>query len=59
MVGLIPVRQANGGCRLRSRPPGKDPSTAEIFILAHLLMILLLEPLMDAFEDSSHWPKAA
>jgi hypothetical protein len=40
-------------------PPGKDPSTAKVFILAHLLMILLLEPLVDAFEDSPHWAAAA
>ncbi len=37
-------------------PPGKDPTTAQVSILAHLLMILLLEPLVDAFEDSPHWP---
>jgi len=36
-------------------PPGKDPRSARAYILAHLLMILLLEPLVDAFEDSPHW----
>jgi IS4 transposase len=40
-------------------PPGKDPRSARAFILAHLLMILLLEPLVDAFEDSPHWANAA
>jgi hypothetical protein len=40
-------------------PPNKDPRTAKVFILAHLLMILLLEPLIDAFEDSPHWANAA
>lgn len=33
-------------------PPGKDESAARAFVLAHLLMILLLEPLTDGFEDS-------
>jgi IS4 transposase len=33
-------------------PPGKDPRSAKAWILAHLLMSLLLEPLVDAFEDS-------
>jgi len=40
-------------------PPNKDPRTAKVFILAHLLMILLLEPLIEAFEDSPHWAIAA
>jgi hypothetical protein len=33
-------------------PPGKDERSAKPYLLAHLLMILLLEPLVDAFEDS-------
>ena len=33
---------------LRS-PPAKDPAIARPWILAHLLMILLVEPLMDEF----------
>lgn len=40
-------------------PPNNDPRTAKVFILAHLLMILLLEPLVEAFEDSPHWGNAA
>lgn len=40
-------------------PPGTDPRSAKAFILAHLLMIVLLEPLVDAFEDSPHWAIAA
>jgi hypothetical protein len=40
-------------------PPGTDPRSARAFILAHLLMIVLLEPLVDAFEDSPHWAIAA
>jgi hypothetical protein len=40
-------------------PPGRDAGTARAFILAHLLMILLLEPLTKAFEDSPHWDQAA
>ena len=40
-------------------PPNKDPRTAKVFILAHLLMVLLLEPLIEAFEDSPHWANAA
>jgi hypothetical protein len=42
-----------------SRPPGADPRSARTWVLAHLLMILLLEPLIDEFEDSPHWPAAA
>lgn len=33
-------------------PPGRDERSARPYVLAHLLMILLLEPLVDAFEDS-------
>ena len=33
-------------------PPGSDERSARAYVLAHLLMILLLEPLVDAFEDS-------
>jgi hypothetical protein len=33
-------------------PPGFDQRSARAWVLAHLLMILLLEPLADAFEDS-------
>lgn len=40
-------------------PPGKDPRSAKAWILAHLLMSLLLEPLVDAFEDSPHLAAAA
>jgi hypothetical protein len=42
-----------------SGPPGKDEATARAYVLAHLLMMLLLEPLIDAFEDSPHWACAA
>lgn len=37
------------------RPPGNDPRTAKPFVLAHLLLILLLEPRIDALEDSPRW----
>ena len=40
-------------------PPGTDPLTARPYILAHLLMILLLEPLIDEFEDSPRQATAA
>lgn len=40
-------------------PPGKDPRSARAYVLAHLLMILLLEPLVDEFEDSPRWAVAA
>jgi hypothetical protein len=40
-------------------PPGTDEASARAYILAHLLMLLLLEPLVDAFEASPHWAKAA
>jgi hypothetical protein len=33
-------------------PPGGDERSARPYVLAHLLMILLLEPLVNAFEDS-------
>ena len=34
------------------RPPGADPRSAKPYILAHLLAVLLLEPVLDEFEDS-------
>lgn len=40
-------------------PPSRDPHVARAYVLAHLLMILLLEPLIDAFEDSPRWATAA
>ena len=33
-------------------PPGIDERSARPYVLAHLLMILLLEPLVDELEDS-------
>jgi Transposase DDE domain len=40
-------------------PPSVDERSARPYLLAHLLMILLLEPLVREFEDSPHWAKAA
>lgn len=40
-------------------PPGTDERSARPYVLAHLLVILLLEPLVDAFEDSPRLPVAA
>lgn len=40
-------------------PPGLDERSAKPFILAHLLMILLIEPLIDELDDSPHWAHAA
>ena len=40
-------------------PPGTDERSARPWVLAHLLSILLLEPLVDALEDSPHWASAA
>lgn len=40
-------------------PPGVDERSAKPYLLAHLLMILLLEPLVDEFEDSPRWGLAA
>jgi Transposase DDE domain len=40
-------------------PPGIDERSARPWVLAHLLMILLLEPLVDALEDSPRWAFAA
>jgi IS4 transposase len=40
-------------------PPGTNEASARAYILAHLLMMLLLEPQVDALEDSPHWANAA
>ncbi len=40
-------------------PPGFDERSAKPYILAHLLTILLLEPLIDELEDSPRWAIAA
>jgi hypothetical protein len=40
-------------------PPGTDERSARPYVLAHLLVILLLEPLIDEFEDSPRWAAAA
>lgn len=40
-------------------PPGADERSARPHVLAHLLIILLLEPLIDELEDSPHWAEAA
>jgi hypothetical protein len=40
-------------------PPGVDERSARPYVLAHLLLILLLEPLIDAFEDSPPMAQAA
>ncbi len=36
-------------------PPGADERSAKPYVLAHLLVTLLLEPLIDELEDSPHW----
>ena len=36
-------------------PPGADERSAKPYLLAHLLVILLLEPLVDELDDSPHW----
>jgi IS4 transposase len=41
-------------------PPGTDERSARPYILAHLLMLLLLlEPSIDALEDAPRWAYAA
>jgi hypothetical protein len=40
-------------------PPSVDERSARPYVLAHLLMILLLEPLIDELEDSPRWADAA
>ena len=40
-------------------PPGTDERSARPYLLAHLLIILLLEPLVREFEDSPRWAEAA
>jgi Transposase DDE domain len=42
-----------------NRPPGSDARSARAYVLAHLIMILLLEPLVDEFGDSPRWAAAA
>ncbi len=40
-------------------PPGVDERSTRPYVLAHLLVILLLEPIVDEFEDSPRLPAAA
>ena len=40
-------------------PPGTDARSARPYILAHLVMLLLPEPLVDALEGSPRWAYAA
>jgi IS4 transposase len=40
-------------------PPGHVEASARTFVLAHLLAILLLEPIADELGDSPHWAPAA
>jgi Transposase DDE domain len=40
-------------------PPGIDERSARPYVLAHLLIILLLEPLVDKLEDSPRLAEAA
>lgn len=40
-------------------PPGADERSARPYVLAHLLIFLLLEPLINEFEDSPRWAAAA
>jgi hypothetical protein len=40
-------------------PPGTDERSARPWLLAHLLIILLLEPVVDEFEDSPRSARAA
>jgi Transposase DDE domain len=40
-------------------PPGTDERSARPYVLAHLLMILLLEPLIDELGSSPPWAAAA
>jgi hypothetical protein len=40
-------------------PPGTSERSARPHILAHLLTILLLEPIVDELEDSPRWAEAA
>ena len=42
-----------------SGPPGTDEASAKPWILAHLLLIILLEPVIDEFESSPHSQLAA
>ena len=40
-------------------PPGTDARSARPYILAHLRLLLLLEPSVDALEDAPRWACAA
>ncbi|MGY4353103.1 hypothetical protein ACVWXM_009620 [Bradyrhizobium sp. GM7.3] len=52
----MPIR---GPSRTPIDTPGTDPRSAKPYLLAHLLIILLLEPLARDFEDSPRWMPAA
>jgi hypothetical protein len=54
----LAFKRLKSGIGLKA-PPSRDPRLAGAYVLAHLLMILLLEPLIDAFEGSPRWAAAA
>jgi hypothetical protein len=39
-------------------PPASDARSAMPYVLAHLLMSLLVEPIIDELDDSPHWDQA-
>jgi hypothetical protein len=54
---IDPRVEARGLIDLKG-PPGADERSAKPYVLAHLLIILLLEPLVDGLEDSPRWAKS-
>ncbi len=42
-----------------SGPPGTHEDSARPYVLAHLLLMLLLEPVIDEFEDSPRSAQSA
>jgi hypothetical protein len=58
MAGELAVKRLKSLAGLK-RPPGRHECPARPDVLAHLLMFLLLEPLIDALEDAPRWAEAA
>src|SRR5208283_5408343 len=58
LVGEALAAAAPQASRGLKGPPGADERSARPYVLAHLLIILLLEPLVDGLEDSPRWAES-
>jgi hypothetical protein len=59
-ISLTPPCSRSPHLRPRLKgPPGIDERSTRPYVLARLLMILLLDPLVDEFENSPRWAEAA